>query len=125
MWDGAWWPYSYNLVDELPGLVETMDKVAISRVTVGLVLWRSVPHQIAVHGNRVGVGWFAVGRDRNEIMLSSYRDGFRTLLVIPPGTVPATARWLMTTPTPIDGTCTATELLLIAAALSEAGPADD
>ncbi|WP_327593364.1 DUF5994 family protein [Streptomyces chartreusis] len=113
--DGAWWPYSHNLIDELPLLVEAMDRAgSFTRVTLGIELWPDVPHQVAVGKNFVTVGWFVSGHEQNEILLCSYREGFRTLLVIPPATEADTAAWLMNTPVPVDGSNTATELLVIA-----------
>ncbi|MEV7976403.1 DUF5994 family protein [Streptomyces sp. NPDC086519] len=113
--DGAWWPYSYDLVGELPLLVEAMDGAGgFTRVTLGIELWPDVPHQVVVGRNFVTVGWFVSGHEQNEILLCSYRKGFRTLLVIPPATEADTAAWLMNTPAPVDGSNNATELLAIA-----------
>lgn len=113
--DGAWWPYSHTLVDELPLLVEAMDGAgSFTRVTLGIELWPDVPHQVAVGENFVTIGWFVSGHEQNEILLCSYLKGFRTLLVIPPATEADTAAWLMNTPAPVDGSNTATELLAIA-----------
>ncbi|SFF71235.1 DUF5994 family protein [Streptomyces mirabilis] len=124
--DGAWWPYSRNLVDELPVLVEAMDGVgSITRVILGIELWPDIPHQIAVGGHFVTAGWFATSHEQNEIVLCSYLKGFRTLLVVPPATATDTAAWLMNTPVPVDGSCTATELLANATCRLEAGLVDD
>ncbi|MFF5186577.1 DUF5994 family protein [Streptomyces sp. NPDC000345] len=113
--DGAWWPYSHELVDELPLLIEAMDgSDSFTRVTLGIELWPDVPHHVAVGAHFVTVGWFVSGHEQNEILLCSYREGFRTLLVIPPATEAGTAAWLMNTPAPVDGSSTATELLAIA-----------
>ncbi|MFJ4691083.1 DUF5994 family protein [Streptomyces sp. NPDC088766] len=119
--DGAWWPYSHELVDELPLLMEAMDGAgSFTRITLGIELWPDVPHQVAVGENQVTVGWFVSGHEQNEILLCSYREGFRTLLVIPPATEAGTAAWLMDTPAPVDGSNTATELLAIAKTRSTA-----
>ncbi|MEV6941143.1 DUF5994 family protein [Streptomyces sp. NPDC051172] len=124
--DGAWWPYSHDLVEELPLLVEAMDGVGtITRVVLGIQLWPGIPHQVAVGKGYVTAGWSVSGQEQNVILLCSYRDGFRTLLVIPPTTAADTADWLMNTPVPVDGSRTATELLAIAAARPEATSADD
>ncbi|WP_406733480.1 DUF5994 family protein [Streptomyces sp. NBC_01794] len=113
--DGAWWPHSHNLIDELPLLVEAMEGAgSFTRVTVGIELWPDVPHQVAVGENLVTAGWFVSGHEQNEILLCSYREGSCTLLVIPPATEADTAAWLMNTPAPVDGSNTATELLAIA-----------
>ncbi|MFI6660363.1 DUF5994 family protein [Streptomyces sp. NPDC050523] len=124
--DGAWWPYSRDLVAELPLLVQAMDGVGtITRVILGIQLWPGIPHQIAVGRGYVTAGWSVSGQEQNVISLCSYRDGFRTLLVIPPTTAADTADWLMNSPVPVDGSRTATELLAIAAARSEATSPDD
>ncbi|MFF8196188.1 DUF5994 family protein [Streptomyces bobili] len=123
---GVWWPYSRDLVDELPVLVEAMDGVgSITRVILGIESWPRIPHQIPVGGNFVTAGWFVSGHEQHEILLCSYRDGFRTLLVVPPATASDTADWLLSTPVPADGSCTATELLASATARFEVLPVDD
>ncbi|TQK42511.1 hypothetical protein FBY35_3927 [Streptomyces sp. SLBN-118] len=112
--DGAWWPYSCDLTAELPPLLEAMDGVGtITRVTLGIDSWPDVPHQVAAGRHFVTVGWFVSGRDQHEMLLCSYHQGFRTLLVIPPVTTADTAAWLMNTPVPVDGSRTATQLLEI------------
>ncbi|MFJ1975534.1 DUF5994 family protein [Streptomyces sp. NPDC087903] len=124
--DGAWWPYSRDLGDELPGLVEAMDGMgSITRVILGIELWPDIPHQVPVGGHSVTAGWSVSGQEQNVIVLCSYLKGFRTLLVIPPATVADSAAWLMDTPVPNDGSRTATQLLAIATARSEAVPVDD
>ncbi|MEU8865692.1 DUF5994 family protein [Streptomyces umbrinus] len=118
--DGAWWPYSHNLVAELPGLVGAMDGAGnITRVIVGIEPWPDIPHQVAIGVHTVTAGWSVSGHEQNEIVLCSYLKGFRTLLVVPPATAPGAADWLMSTPVPVDGSRTATELLAIATASSE------
>ncbi|MCX4918921.1 DUF5994 family protein [Streptomyces sp. NBC_00687] len=113
--DGAWWPYSHQLADELPALIEALDGVGnISVVTLGIEDWSHMPHHVAVGGHVVDAGWFASGRDENVILLLSHTRGFRTLLVIPPMTEAGAAAWLMDTPAPVDGSSTATELLATA-----------
>jgi len=118
--DGAWWPYSRNLITELPGLVEAMDEAgSITRVIVGIEPWPDIPHQITFGKYTVTAGWFVSGHEQNEIVLCSYLKGFRTLLVVPPTTAPGAADWLMSTPVPVDGSRTATELLAIATARAD------
>ncbi|MFD5723466.1 DUF5994 family protein [Streptomyces sp. NPDC127036] len=113
--DGAWWPRSHDLVVELPSLIEAMDGVgSITRVTLGIEEWSHIPHQVASGGHMVGAGWFASGREQNVILSCSYRQGFRSLLVIPPGTGADAAAWLLNTPVPADGSSTATEHLATA-----------
>ncbi|MFD9136204.1 DUF5994 family protein [Streptomyces bottropensis] len=121
--DGTWWPYSRNLADELPALVDAMDGVGtITRVILGIELWPDIPHQIPVGGHFVTAGWFVSGHEQHEIMVCSYRDGLRTLLIVPPTTEPDTAAWLMNTPVLVDNRSTATELLAMATARFDAPP---
>ncbi|MFI6563716.1 DUF5994 family protein [Streptomyces sp. NPDC050534] len=113
--DGAWWPYSHDLIGELPLLMEAMGGAGtFTRVTLGIEVWPDVPHRVAVGENFVTVGWFVSGHEQNVILLCSYLKGFRTLLVIPPATEADTAAWLMNTPAPVNGSNAATELLAIA-----------
>ncbi|MCD7438916.1 hypothetical protein K4B79_11850 [Streptomyces lincolnensis] len=115
--DGAWWPYSHSLVDELPVLVEAVGGVgSITRVVLGIDLWPDIPHRIPVGGHFVTVGWFVSGHEQNEILLCSYSEGFRTLLVVPPATAADAGAWLLSTSVPVDVRRTATELLAIATA---------
>ncbi|MEU0644990.1 DUF5994 family protein [Streptomyces umbrinus] len=118
--DGAWWPYSHNLVAELPGLVEAMDGAgSIIRVIVGIELWPDIPHRVAFGVHTVTAGWFVSGHEQNEIVLCSCLKGFHTLLVVPPAAAPGAADWLMRTPVPVDGSRTATEPPGIATASAE------
>ncbi|MDR6977960.1 hypothetical protein J2X68_004684 [Streptomyces sp. 3330] len=118
--DGAWWPYSYRLVDELAVLVVAMDGVGvITRVLLGIEPWPDLPHRISVRGHSVTAGWLTSGQEKNVIVLCSYLEGFRSLLVIPPAMPTDAAVRLMNSPVPVDGSRSATELLAIATARSE------
>jgi hypothetical protein len=94
--DGAWWPRSWDLVRELPALVEAMQSVGpIVRATVNPTLWDSVPRHISAGGRFIKVGWFTDEQDVHGIMLLSPRAQRWDLLVVPPETDPETAGLLM------------------------------
>jgi hypothetical protein len=95
--DGAWWPRSRDLTAELPPLTAVLDArwERITRVTVNPTHWPAIPRKVPVAGHDVHVGWFKEEQDPHQLMLVSFRVGRWDLLVIPPGTPAAMARWLM------------------------------
>lgn len=94
--DGAWWPRSRDLAQELPSLMRAMQtRGRITRTTVNPTLWDAVPRQVPVAGRLVKVGWFTDEQDVHEIMLVSYRADRWELLVVPPETDPDTAERMM------------------------------
>ncbi|MET9655734.1 DUF5994 family protein [Streptomyces sp. NPDC006510] len=101
--DGAWWPYSRDLLTELPSLVEALEGRPegrwgrITRAMVNPTRWPVVPHKVPVAGHIVHVGWFTEQDPDKMILLShTYTAGRCDLLVIPPETEPAAAARLMT-----------------------------
>ncbi len=95
--DGAWWPRSSDLHAELPALAAVLDPLWgwITRITVNPARWPVVPRKVTVAGHVVKVGWFRAEQDPYELLLLSYRVGRWNLLVVPPGTDPVRAAWLM------------------------------
>ncbi|MFH8513774.1 DUF5994 family protein [Streptomyces gelaticus] len=95
--DGAWWPYSRNLLTELPSLVEALEGRwgRITRAMVNPTRWPIVPHKAPVTGHIVHVGWFTE-QDPDKMILLSRTAGRCDLLVVPPETEPASAARLMT-----------------------------
>lgn len=94
--DGAWWPRSRDLMQELPALAEILDARwgRITRVTVNPRHWPVVPRRVPVAGHVVRAGWF-VEQDPHKLLLLSGRTGRWDLLVIPPETEPGAAQRLM------------------------------
>ncbi|MFD6466498.1 DUF5994 family protein [Streptomyces goshikiensis] len=94
--DGAWWPRSRDLEDELPALASALDEPwgRITRVTVNPTRWRVIPHTIPMAGRVMHVGWFTE-QDPDKLILLSHTVGRWDLLVIPPETEPAAAARLM------------------------------
>ncbi|WMX46235.1 DUF5994 family protein [Streptomyces roseicoloratus] len=82
--DGAWWPYSRDLADELLPLVEALrDRFGrVTRITANPASWPVASRKVPVGGYAVHVGWFA-GQDPDTMVLLSYNLGRCDLLVIP------------------------------------------
>ncbi|SPE53632.1 hypothetical protein SNS2_2081 [Streptomyces netropsis] len=94
--DGAWWPYSRDLTQELPALAAALELPwgRITRVAVNPAHWPVIPGKVPVGTRVVHVGWF-VEQDPHDLLLLSFRVGRWDLLVIPPETAPETAARLM------------------------------
>jgi len=95
--DGAWWPRSRDLEQELPALVAELDHQwgRITHATVNRHLWPSLPHHVRTGTHTVRVGWYDSEQDPYEITLFSYEINRWDLLVVPPETDPDTAARLM------------------------------
>ncbi|BBC93107.1 DUF5994 family protein [Streptomyces griseofuscus] len=111
--DGAWWPRSRNLTEQLPALVEYLDPLwgRITRIAVSRAFWPVIPGAVPAHGHMVRVGWSHAGQDPHTLLLLSHTFGRWDLLVIPPETAPATAARLMATATDPSRSLTATRLI--------------
>ncbi|GAA1934381.1 DUF5994 family protein [Streptomyces durmitorensis] len=93
--DGAWWPRSRDLAQELSTLADVLDPLwgRITRIAVNPMYWPVIPREVPVNGHVVKVGWFTTELDPHKIMLLSYTAGRWDLLVIPPeSSAPAAAR---------------------------------
>ncbi|MFF7278672.1 DUF5994 family protein [Streptomyces griseorubiginosus] len=96
--DGAWWPRSRDLSDELPALADVLDPLwgRITRIAVNPRYWPVIPQRIFVNGHVVKVGWFTTELDPHKILLLSGTSGRWDLLVIPPEVSAPSAARLMT-----------------------------
>jgi hypothetical protein len=86
--DGAWWPRTRSLSDELPGLVEELHRrgIRVTRVTFNPDTWETAPRRMAADGRSIRLGWF---RSIDPQLLDLTGDTNRSrldLLVIPPDT---------------------------------------
>ncbi|MEU2334737.1 DUF5994 family protein [Streptomyces sp. NPDC013172] len=124
--DGAWWPRSRSLTEQLPALVERLDPLwgRITRIAVSRTFWPVIPGEVPAHGHMVRVGWSPAGQDPHKLLLLSYTFGCWNLLVIPPETAPATAARLMATATDPSRSLTATGLMREAERLRAAAEAE-
>lgn len=92
--DGAWWPRTRDLSQELPGLVGELHRrgITVTRVGYHPAAWEPTPRRLEVDGRTVRLGWFR-GLDRQLLDLTGDPDRRRVdLLVIPPDTTASTAR---------------------------------
>ena len=110
--DGAWWPHSTELADEVPALLEAItDRLgSVERVSYNLAGWASASRRVEAGGIRVRLDGFRT-RPPHTIDISGVNDHRVTLLVIPPTTELAVARGIMqraSTP----GNCDSTDTLL-------------
>jgi hypothetical protein len=86
--DGAWWPRTHDLADEVPELVAEMERrgVRIERFTYALDAWQPAPRKLVVNGRVVRTGGF---RSMDpQVVCIVWHSGQRRadLLVVPPET---------------------------------------
>jgi Family of unknown function (DUF5994) len=95
--DGAWWPRSHELADELSVLIGELDQCwgRVTRVTVNPALWTAIPRTVNAHGHTTHVGWFREEQNAYVICLLSYGINRMDLLVIPPESSKDLAHQLM------------------------------
>jgi Family of unknown function (DUF5994) len=94
--DGAWWPASRSLGDELGGLFALWpdDAGRIVRVLYSPPDWDDQPRSVAVLGRRVKTGSFPHD-DTHELTLALMDGQRRTISVIPPETTQEDATELL------------------------------
>ena len=85
--DGAWWPRSRDLTEELGALAEvlTVRLGRIERVAYALSAWDAAPRKLNTEGNRVRLEGFTY-QDKNIIHVTGANHGRISLLVVPPET---------------------------------------
>jgi hypothetical protein len=91
--DGAWWPRTRDLAQELPALVEELHRrgIRVTRVAYNPDLWGPAPRRLDADGRTVRLGWF---RNLDRQLLNVTGDvtrGRLDFLVIPPDTTAAAA----------------------------------
>jgi hypothetical protein len=116
--DGAWWPRTADLGEELPALLTELHARGIraTRVAYNPGSWAPAPRRLDADGRVVRLGWFR-GLDRHLLNLSGdLARGRVDLLVVPPGTSALAAAAAFTSATEPDNRQTATEVLAAATA---------
>lgn len=87
--DGAWWPHSGDLIQELPDLLTVLSVRlgGVARVAYNLDEWAAAPRKFPVDGRFVRLdGYHRQPANTIEVLNGT---GARTiLLVVPPGTEP-------------------------------------
>ncbi|WP_052069135.1 DUF5994 family protein [Streptacidiphilus albus] len=111
--DGAWWPRTDDLQQELPALLSALEGSwgRISRITVDPMHWHPLLGRVRIAGHPVTVGWFRPGQDPHKLLLLAANVGRWDLLVVPPVTDEAAAARLMAAATDPRGTSTAGALI--------------
>jgi Family of unknown function (DUF5994) len=96
--DGAWWPRTRSLSDELPGLVEELDRrgVRVTRVAYNPAAWEPAPQRLAAEGRTIRLGWFRSIDPQLLDLTGDTTRGRLDLLVVPPETAAAAARQALT-----------------------------
>jgi hypothetical protein len=90
-WDGAWWPRTRLLIDELPGLLTALVGRCghITRVSYSLVFWTDAPRRLVFDGRRVRLGGFATIKPYSLSLMGLFATDPIDLLVVPPEADPA------------------------------------
>jgi Family of unknown function (DUF5994) len=120
--DGAWWPRTRSLSDELPGLVQELHRrgVRVTRVAYNPEAWEPAPRRLAADGRIIRLGWFrSIDPQLLDLTGDSHR-GRLDLLVIPPDTSAAAAEQACTAA--VDRTNRRTPTALLAALHPTAPP---
>ena len=119
--DGAWWPRTRSLSDDLPGLVQELHRrgIRVTRVAYNPDAWEAAPRRMAADGRIIRLGWFRSIDPQLLALTGDTRRGRLDLLVIPPDTPAAVAEQAFTAATDRTNRRTPTALL---AALHPAGP---
>ncbi|MER5469062.1 DUF5994 family protein [Streptomyces sp. NPDC002935] len=114
--DGAWWPRSRDLTDELSTLADVLDPLSgrITRIAVNPTYWPAIPDSVPVNGHLVKVRWFTTELDPHRILLLSHTTGSWNLLVVPPETGAPAADRLMTAASDSSGPPTTASALIAA-----------
>jgi len=91
--DGAWWPRTRSLSDELPRLVEELDRrgVRVTRVAYNPDAWEAAPRRLAADGRTIRLGWFRSIDPQLLDLTGDTTRGRLDLLVVPPETAAAAA----------------------------------
>ncbi|MEH1166288.1 DUF5994 family protein [Micromonospora sp. CPCC 205539] len=96
--DGGWWPRSWDLGAELPGLVLALAERhgRIRHIMLNLHGWDSRIHRMTVGPDVVHLGWFDT-LNPAVLVATTGQDVQVDLLVVPPDTAPAAAERAMAT----------------------------
>lgn len=91
--DGAWWPRTQDLSQELPALVEELHRrgIRVTRVGYHPAAWKPTDRRLEADGRTIRLGWFR-GLDPHLLNLTGDLERRRVdLLVVPPDTAAADA----------------------------------
>ncbi|MBB4982185.1 MULTISPECIES: DUF5994 family protein [Streptomyces] len=110
--DGAWWPRTRDVEQEVPALVSVLTGHLgpITRVGLDASAWDAIPTRLVIDDRVVHLDSFPVGDD-TVLITRGDKDHF-ALMVVPPDTEPDAARTAMARAVRADNITQATELLV-------------
>ncbi|MCP9958318.1 DUF5994 family protein [Streptomyces sudanensis] len=110
--DGAWWPRSRDITEELPALVGALTEHLgpITRVGLDAAAWDGLPVRLVIDDRVVHIASFPVGDD-TVLVTRGEQDHF-SLLVVPPDTSPEAARAAMAQAVRADNVTQAGQILV-------------
>ncbi|GAB0104166.1 DUF5994 family protein [Nocardia sp. JMUB6875] len=110
--DGGWWPYSNDLMTELPGLITTVAAHfgPVLRVAYYLTDWDTPTRALSVAGKPVRLDWRGYS-PAHTVELSGLRGHRLVVLVVPPETSATDACSAITAAATTNGTPTVNDLL--------------
>ncbi len=96
--DGAWWPRTRSLSDELPGLVQELHRrgIRVTRAAYNPDAWEAAPRRLAADGRTIRLGWFRSIDPQLLALTGDTARGRLDLLVVPPDTAAGAARQAFT-----------------------------
>ncbi|MCH0540880.1 hypothetical protein I3F58_15135 [Streptomyces sp. MUM 203J] len=120
--DGAWWPRSRDVEQEIPPLVTALTEHLgpITRIGLDASAWNGIPTRLVVDGRVVHLDSFSVGDD--TVLITRGDNDHFALMVVPPGTEPDAARTAMARAVRADNVTQAAEILLAELPSPETGP---
>ncbi|MFI7006033.1 DUF5994 family protein [Streptomyces sp. NPDC050145] len=112
--DGAWWPRSRDVEQEIPPLVTALTQHLgpITRVGLDASAWNGIPTRLTVEGRIVHLDSFPVGDD--TVLITRGDEDHFALMVVPPGTPHDAARTAMARAVRADNVTEAAEILVAA-----------
>lgn len=110
--DGAWWPHSGDLVDELPDLLTVLSvrMGGVARVVYNLEEWAPAPRKMPLDGRAVRLDGYH-RQPANTIEVLNGQGARTVLLVVPPGTEPDYAHTIAMAAAETDNASTVDSLL--------------
>ncbi|MGP3923908.1 DUF5994 family protein [Streptomyces sp. 8N616] len=110
--DGAWWPRSRDVGDQLPGLISALTEHLgpITRVGLDASAWDEVPVRLIIDDRVVHIDWYPVGDD--TVLITRGDQDYFLLLVVPPEATPSAAREAMSRAVQADNVTQAEQILI-------------
>ncbi|MFB6872088.1 DUF5994 family protein [Streptomyces sp. NPDC056323] len=110
--DGAWWPRSRDVEQEIPPLVTALTEHLgpITRVGLDASAWNGIPTRLTIDDRVVHLDSFPVGDD--TVLITRGENDHFALMVVLPNTTPEAARTAMARAVHADNVTQAAEILV-------------